>query len=857
MESNDAGGKDATRFGGAAADFITSLGRKAAELRPAIDALAQDPTHRVRDELRRKLHALGVGARLLHFTVLAQAIATATRRLDEAAGSGKLSRGLVLELQALIDRLPELAFQKGNTVPPPPVADVLPDPVIPIASIAAPWTVLVVGQEPLALALEDDPQTLPCEIERTADVATAIDLARAVAPDLMVVDVDQPGAFELVESLAEDTLTGPVPIVAVAEHLNAGEPSKLSRLMAFGVAKALDKPVAGVTLREACADVVGERSRVVPTALHPELGEVTVGELVGRLEDELHRLLLDQLDPAAVDRKVSLGTGAEILGPYWGALARIRDVVRDRSQGAIRFREDALRRPVALAPTGEAIADRRTARRGAPEVDLEGRTLVVADDDASIAEYVASVLREAGATVHVAPEGEAALALARAYEPAAIVSDVLMPGLDGVGLARALRRDVALRDRPMILLSWKEDLLQRLRDLRVDSNATLRKTDDAATIVARVREVLAPRVRVEARIAGGAEVRGRLDDLTVATLLSITNAVRKEACVIVRDAAHAFEVELEGGGIRRLTRTGVDGSFARGLDVLPSLLGVVGGRFLVRPMPTRSEGGPLAGELDEQLRPVLETLRAACDAVSGVSTMDLAAIGLEPSALASYLPSTPTQVRRLLERLAEGASPRTMILAGDVAASALEDVLVDAASRGLVVRATSVKGLDLLARARERLAHRPAPSAPPPQVVVRDVAAEPTPIEFSIESMAPPPPPSSEEPPVVESATPGSLADAVLQVASPGSSTAKRPIIDTRELRPRTTSGNRSDPPPGSSPRSREGFSATPTPRPRPAVRGMSEPRVETLHGLVPNVDDDAGTMPPPSRDPKKPDGST
>lgn len=849
MESNDAGGKDATRFGGAAADFITSLGRKAAELRPAIDALAHDPTHRVRDELRRKLHALGVGARLLHFTVLAQSIAAATRRLDEAAAHGKLSRGLVLELQALVERLPELAFQKGNTVPPPPVAEVPAEPVIPVATPSAPWTVLVIGPETLALALEDDPQTLPCEIERTSEVETAPDLARAVAPDLLVVDVDLPGAFELIVTFTDDVLTGPVPIVAIGEHLS----DRVAKLVALGVAKVMEKPVAGVTLREACSDVVGERSRVVPAALHPELGELTVGELVVRLEEELHRLLLDPLEAAAIDRKVKLGTGAEILGPFWGALARARDVLRDKSQGAIGFLDDRVRRPIAVAPMGESLTERRTPRRGSLEVDLEGRVVVVADDDPSVADYVGSVLGGAGATVLLAADGEAALSLSRHERPAAIVSDVLMPQLDGIGLARALRRDVELRDRPVILLSWKEDLLQRLRDLRVDSNATLRKDDDAATIVARVREVLAPRVRIEARIAGGAEVRGRLDDLTVTSLLTIADAVRKEALVIVRDAAHVYEVELDGGGIRRLSRTGTDGSFVRGLGVLPSLLGVIGGRFLVRPIGGRIDSEPLVGDLEEQLRPVLRELRAATDAVS--NPMELAAIGLEPSSLASYLTSTPPTVRRLLERLAEGASPRTLVLSGDVSPSTLEDVLADAASRGLVVRATSVKGLDYVQRARERLAHRPSPSTPAPAPrtpfpsSVREIAAEPTPIEFSLESIAPPAPVVEE----TDSATPQSLTDAVLQVASPGSSTSKRPIIDTRELRPRPSS-NRSDPPPHSS--SRGAFSGTPTPRPRPATRGVSEPRVETLHGVQPKPpqpSSDPDTMPPPSREPKKP----
>src|SRR5687768_276057 len=58
--SGSGGERDASRFGGAAADFITSLGRKSSELRPLLAALAEDPASRMREDLRRKLHALGV-----------------------------------------------------------------------------------------------------------------------------------------------------------------------------------------------------------------------------------------------------------------------------------------------------------------------------------------------------------------------------------------------------------------------------------------------------------------------------------------------------------------------------------------------------------------------------------------------------------------------------------------------------------------------------------------------------------------------------------------------------------------------------------------------------------------------------
>ncbi len=839
-----AGARIAARIGGAAADFVAGLGRKAAELQAILRALVADPAReRGREELRRKLHALGVGARLLHLEVLARSIGSATTLLDEAPSP--LPDAVATELDQLLTHLPERA---GTTPAPPPVEPAKPAPST-LAPAPTPWVVLLIGGEAIARAREDDPTTFPCELERTTEVATALELARALAPDLVVVDVDLPGALELVSSLVEAVLTGPTPVVTLGSRLGAGDAPRIAQLLAIGVAKVIEKPVAPTTLREACGALDGERSRAMPSAM-PDLGAVTPEALADRLTAELRRLLVDQLEPASRGRTVDLGLGAEVLGPFWGALARIRDVVRERSQGAIGFRDDRLQRPIAISTLGANLAkpdERRGRRREALDVDLEGRTIVVADDDAAVSAYVASALREAGATVHEAEDGVAALALARAHDASAIVTDVLMPRLDGVGLARALRRDVALRDRPVVLLSWKEDLLQRLRDLRVSPHATLHKDDDARTIVARVREVLAPRVRVEARVASGAEVRGRLDDLTVASLLAIVDRVREDACVVIRDAANVFEVELERGGIRKVTRTGADpgGSFATGPDVLPAVLGAVGGRFLVRRLPSRSDGaapGAMHGELDAQLAPTLRALRAACDAVARV--LELTSVGLDPQELAAYLPATPPAARAILERLAGGASPRAMLLAGEASPAALEDLLVDVASRGVVRRAVDARGVDLLAGPTEQ-APEPPQSAPPAM------------FDLSLDSLAPPPPAGAAEPPRAESDTPGSLADAVLKVSSPGEARASRPIIDTRELRPR--SATRSDPPPertSSPPRSRksspDAFSATPTPR---AAEPVAEPKpyAETLHGVAPvgsvGASRGAQTMPPPRRE--------
>ena len=866
QQEGAAGAAAEARLGGAAADFVAGLGRKVSELRASLDALAEAPERaRGRDELRRKLHALGVGARLLQFEVLAKAIADATERIDDEASQGTMTDALLDDLSALLLKIPDLAWAKKAPTPtPPPAQDAEPLPDVPPPTM--PWTVLVVGAESLGNVVGGDSHVFPCEVERVDDPKSALDLARAVAPEVVVIDVDLDGAIELIESLVEDPLTMPVPIVALG---TMSDPSLSSRLVALGVTKAVTKPSSPSELRSICAALVDEVKHAAQARMHPELGSLSVIELADRLADEVRRALLSEIDPSSSGVKVSFGVGAEILGPMWGALARVRDVVQARSKGSVVFHGDRARGPIAIAsalieqappvsltpPDSEdeqAASERRVQRpRGADlQIDLASRIIVIADDDPQVVWFMADVLRSAGALVLEAKDGGEALALARGSGADAIVSDVLMPRVDGLTLARTLRRDVALRDRPIVLLSWKEDLLKRLRDLRMESHAMLRKEADGRTILARVREVLAPRIRVESRIATSGEVRGRLDELSVASLLEITNRVRREASIVVRDAASVFEIELDGGGIRSASRASIDGALVQGLEVIPSLLGVVGGRFLVRglsPIPTSPRD--LEGDLVTQLAPVLRRVRAACDALSGAHTVEVALVGLEPALLAAYLRATPPPVRALIERIAKGASPREMILGGEVAPATLEDVLIDVASRGIVTKALGESGEDLLAIADRALDAGPQPlvmtdeqrkSRPPSHAKPPPEAPGSTMNDFTMESV--PPPPMSPKPEVDSGAHPSSIGDAVLQASAGEKQSSAKPIIDTRDLKPRSVP-TRSDPPPGAE---RSSIPSRDAPAPEAELAAATSDASKTDDPAV-------GTMPPPARAPSPP----
>lgn len=784
---------------GARAEFVASLGRKVEGAREALAVARTEPAAKPpRDELKRRLHTLGESARLLNFGAMAKGLREAEDILEAANTSGGLALRDVDALGALLDDLPALAWgdaRKNSSMPrrspAPPAAPARPSPSRvppPDNSVATPnptggtkargkpalaareamnrdegsgpllppmtSMVVVLGDELLAHALagsDGDMGERVFECERTDEAPRALAMARALAPDVVVVDVDREGGPGVVEALLDDPLTEPSPVVVVGTF--EGE-SSASRFVALGVARALGKPVAPESLRRACAEAVDQREgRTVPMTL----GEPTVEQLGERLADEVRRALVDAAEGRTV--RVPLGQGGEVMGAVWGAIGRVRQVVTARTGGAVRF--------VAKGPEGavgqtpwlhmELPAGSRGGLRGrgasTADVRLDGRRVVVADDDPGVTWFVADLLRAAGCEVHEAFDGKAALALCQRVQPELVVADVLMPGIDGVSLARFLRRDVVLRDTPVVLLSWKEDLLQRARELGAPAAAYLRKESDARAILARVREVLRPRARLEARVRGDGEVHGRLDGVTVATLLEIVARARRNARFSLRDATFLYEVELRDGAPRRIVRSAEGGDLTTGPPALASLLGVSAGRFVVATATSddvRVGSGPdvLTGSLRAQLAMPIASARAALDLLTGPGLIEAYGVVLDEGAMGPYLTATPEPLARVLRKLAAGASPRQLLLGGTVAPSALEDALADVAVRGFVRGVTDGAGDDVLARAHEwalaAIEGRPprepfplSPSADPPQAAAARVPSAAPPAVV----LTPPPPP--------------------------------------------------------------------------------------------------------------------
>lgn len=80
-------------------------------------------------------------------------------------------------------------------------------------------------------------------------------------------------------------------------------------------------------------------------------------------------------------------------------------------------------------------------------------TILILDDEAAIGELARSLLEEEGYRVVLAPNGREGLRLLREERPGLVISDVMMPLMDGLAFARAMQDDPVHAHLPLILMS--------------------------------------------------------------------------------------------------------------------------------------------------------------------------------------------------------------------------------------------------------------------------------------------------------------------------------------------------------------------------------------------------------------------
>ncbi|MBW8768631.1 MAG: response regulator [Gemmatimonadetes bacterium] len=177
------------------------------------------------------------------------------------------------------------------------------------------------------------------------------------------------------------------------------------------------------------------------------------------------------------------------------------------ASGPAVYVEEALRwLPDPPAPGGVPRRSRTSARLrqdDAPAAE-ERATVLVVDDNADMRDYIARLLA-ADYAVRTVENGRAALDVVHTARPDLVVSDVMMPELDGFGLVRALRDDISTEAIPVILLSARAGEEATVEGLDAGADDYLVKPFAAAELLARVRTQLEI-----ARVRRGAAERTKL-----------------------------------------------------------------------------------------------------------------------------------------------------------------------------------------------------------------------------------------------------------------------------------------------------------------------------------------------------------
>jgi PAS domain S-box-containing protein len=159
------------------------------------------------------------------------------------------------------------------------------------------------------------------------------------------------------------------------------------------------------------------------------------------------------------------------------------------SLGAAPFVEEALRwLPDSKRPKTQLLslpAPSRDASNGMASV----ARLLIADDNADMRDYLASILGRYY-DIEVVADGAEALERVRSALPDLVLSDVMMPSLDGFGLVAALRGDARTRSVPTVLLSARAGEEARIEGLQVGANEYLVKPFSARELLAVVASQL-------------------------------------------------------------------------------------------------------------------------------------------------------------------------------------------------------------------------------------------------------------------------------------------------------------------------------------------------------------------------------
>ena len=171
-------------------------------------------------------------------------------------------------------------------------------------------------------------------------------------------------------------------------------------------------------------------------------------------------------------------------------------------------------------------------------VQLTADSILLADDNADMRDYVKRLLSQYW-TVEAVGDGRAALAAIQRQKPDIVLSDVMMPGLDGFQLLAALRNNPETSSIPVIMLSARAGEEAAIEGLEAGADDYLIKPFSARELVARVGTHLKIAHMRQQTVLQEQAHAGRLQKLAQASLVIMSRTSLEERLLLITDQARA------------------------------------------------------------------------------------------------------------------------------------------------------------------------------------------------------------------------------------------------------------------------------------------------------------------------------
>jgi DNA-binding response OmpR family regulator len=138
---------------------------------------------------------------------------------------------------------------------------------------------------------------------------------------------------------------------------------------------------------------------------------------------------------------------------------------------------------------GTTLAEQE--RREKPRINArDGTRILIVDDSPTIVALLRKFLQQSGYITLEAGDAEKGVELARAERPDMIFLDIVLPGMNGFAALRALRRDPATREIPVVMISGNEQATEQFYAQRIGADDFMKKPFSRFEVFARIERLL-------------------------------------------------------------------------------------------------------------------------------------------------------------------------------------------------------------------------------------------------------------------------------------------------------------------------------------------------------------------------------